>query len=186
MTLPPRRVGFRFSSTRASQFPSLRECSVWAVRFLSSRWNLVRNPSSGPRNFTANTSTWRRVAFSEILLAYVAPPPEVHNTSGSCGRPFVGLSRGGPHEVFQLRYLYDTYTTSPRASAKCVRIPTKYEARVSQQVRKIRPNHPRDTLRDPGPGSFSRVFVCIEPFLTDRAVFEKTIPSQGVLGCPRD
>ena len=108
----------------------------------------------------------------------MAPPPDVHNTRGSCGRPFVGLSRGGPQEVFQLRCLYDTYMTSPRASAKCVRIPTKYEARVFQ--------HPRDALRDPGPGSFSRVFVCIEPFLTDRAVFEKTIPSQGVLGCPRD
>ena len=139
----PLPVGFRFSSTRTGHFRSLRECSAWTVCSLSSRWYLVRNASSGPRDFTANTSTWGHMTFSEVLLAYVAPPPlEVHSNHGSCSRLFMGPSRGGPHEVSQLRCLCETYRVSPIELARYARIPTKYEAYVVQQVRQIGPNYP--------------------------------------------
>ena len=122
--------------------------------------------------------TW---AFSEILHVYVALLSEVHKTYGPCSRPFLGLKRGGPHEESQLRYLYDTYRASPRELARYAPIPALYEARVDQEVMKIRPGDLRDALYSPTSSESSYFIMRMEPSPKSRSMFEKMAISQHVL-----
>ena len=121
--------------------------------------------------------TW---AFSEVLQAYVTPPLEVHNTHGSCSRPFMGLSYGGPHEESQLRHLYDVYRAPPRALARYARIPDEYGDLVAQKVQQITPGDLRSVFHNPDPDDSSHLIVRIEPSPTKRTRFEKTFASRRV------
>lgn len=112
---------------------------------------------------------------------YVALLSEVHETYGFCSRPFLGLKRGGPHEESQLRYLYDTYRASPRELARYAPIPPLYEARVDQEVMKIRPGDLRDALYSPTSSESSYLIVRMEPSPKSRSMFEKMAISQHVL-----
>jgi hypothetical protein len=90
--------------------------------------------------------TW---SFSEALQMYVTPPSGVHNAHCFCSRPYLGLSSGGPHEAFRLRYLYDNYRASPRELGAHAPVPKEFEGLVLAQVQQMLPDTLRRALQAP-------------------------------------
>jgi len=119
--------------------------------------------------------TW---AFSEVLQVYVTLLSGVYNAHYFCIRPFLGLSHGGPHDEFNLRYLYDNYRPTTRALARYSSNPEEFKNRVVEQVKQMTPDSLRAALRTPD--SDETLITRIEPSSTTRSLSKKTIASPGV------
>ena len=118
--------------------------------------------------------TW---PLSEVLRASVIPPPEVHNTHAFCSSPFF---HSCPPSESQIRYLYNTYSASPRELVHFARRPNEYKILVARQVQQIKPGTLLFALQSPDFEGTCDLITRVEPSPTSRFVHERTIASRGV------